>query len=665
MRITQFPQFDFSLGVQNATTWLLKKPNELARGINLRFTDKVGGFRRRNGFLRVGSQFSSVPNSPQGAHIAKFSTGGVRFVAVNNDAGTATIIRTQNSSTGAWTTLSTISYPVNAVVFFKDYLDELYISGFDPATGDPLTPYNVDKTLSVSATRNLLNCPPCYFFEVFLGVMYAANVKIGSDRFPDRVYKSSAPLGAVTFIQGAQSGALPFFLVDSARYLKAGMSIDIYKAGTETKLYDIDITSVDKAANTIAFTNSLTASVTAANINTSTDVLTTSAAHPFTTGTPVILTSGAAPGGLATGTTYYVINVTSTTIKLATTAANATAGTAIDITSQGTGTHTLTQVITVSDNDEIWLDGRKGKLTINWNTDYPTPQTAEYLAMQPGKDASSTVSGIGTSANRLFIWTKNTGNRYDGQNLVTFNNNVGCISQRSIANIDDDWLIWMDQKGNIRARNENSGQQENISRAIKIDYTSKLTQAQLKATAAGVVDNVYKLYLGTINNQYVRVCYDFDANTWSPERLGYPALMQANDDYTGDLKPYFFSNNGYLYMDETGNKDDDKVIPFEAGTGRDMLSTPTNKLMYGLLLFSNNCKGLKIEAAVDGGQMKTIGIINEDVCFMPFPQQGDSILPEGVSLDWQIMGAVEGDAPEVDGAIAYYVPRGDVPVETR
>lgn len=48
------------------------------------------------------------------------------------------------------------------------------------------------------------------------------------------------------------------------------------------------------------------------------------------------------PAGLSTSTDYFVIYVSSTTFKLATTYANAIAGTAIDITDTGTGTHTFT-----------------------------------------------------------------------------------------------------------------------------------------------------------------------------------------------------------------------------------------------------------------------------------------------------------------------------------
>lgn len=65
-------------------------------------------------------------------------------------------------------------------------------------------------------------------------------------------------------------------------------------------------------------------------------------AQDWTTGIEVVLaTTNTLPDPLAVNTVYYVIRVDATTIKLATTAANATAGTAIDLTDQGTGTHSI------------------------------------------------------------------------------------------------------------------------------------------------------------------------------------------------------------------------------------------------------------------------------------------------------------------------------------
>lgn len=64
------------------------------------------------------------------------------------------------------------------------------------------------------------------------------------------------------------------------------------------------------------------------------------------TGTRVRLTtSGTLPAGLATATDYYVIKMSDTTFELATSYANAVAGTQINITDAGTGTHTVTWLL--------------------------------------------------------------------------------------------------------------------------------------------------------------------------------------------------------------------------------------------------------------------------------------------------------------------------------
>lgn len=64
------------------------------------------------------------------------------------------------------------------------------------------------------------------------------------------------------------------------------------------------------------------------------------------TGTRVRLTTTTTlPGGLATATDYYFIRLSNTTFELASSYANAVAGTQINITDAGTGTHTVTWLL--------------------------------------------------------------------------------------------------------------------------------------------------------------------------------------------------------------------------------------------------------------------------------------------------------------------------------
>lgn len=76
----------------------------------------------------------------------------------------------------------------------------------------------------------------------------------------------------------------------------------------------------------------------------STDV-STSLANTYVLGLKTqATTTGTLPAGLTTTTDYFVIPITSTTFYLASSLANALAGTKINITDAGTGTHTLNPV---------------------------------------------------------------------------------------------------------------------------------------------------------------------------------------------------------------------------------------------------------------------------------------------------------------------------------
>lgn len=73
------------------------------------------------------------------------------------------------------------------------------------------------------------------------------------------------------------------------------------------------------------------------------EAVTVASNNTIYTGTPVLYaTSSGAIGGLTTATTYYAIRNSATSFSLATSLANALAGTMINLTSAGSGTQTLT-----------------------------------------------------------------------------------------------------------------------------------------------------------------------------------------------------------------------------------------------------------------------------------------------------------------------------------
>lgn len=100
-----------------------------------------------------------------------------------------------------------------------------------------------------------------------------------------------------------------------------------------------------------------------------TDICSTIAAHGMSTGWVVQVSNagGALPAGLAAVTNYWVIRVDDLNFKLATSYANAIAGTAIDLTTNGTGVQTMDTVATagagshqVSPSAPVLLDGVNG-----------------------------------------------------------------------------------------------------------------------------------------------------------------------------------------------------------------------------------------------------------------------------------------------------------------
>jgi microcystin-dependent protein len=89
----------------------------------------------------------------------------------------------------------------------------------------------------------------------------------------------------------------------------------------------------------------------ASAVDPSTDQITVASNDFLHTGTAVVLSGTSLPTGLSAGT-YYVIRVSATIIKLASTVANAVDGTAINITADGSDTCTLTLTFTSRDRGD-------------------------------------------------------------------------------------------------------------------------------------------------------------------------------------------------------------------------------------------------------------------------------------------------------------------------
>lgn len=124
---------------------------------------------------------------------------------------------------------------------------------------------------------------------------------------------------AIGTTYGAGDGSTTFNLPDSRGRVIQGV-------GTGAKV----ATWASRASNVITVTG-----------------LTNSAQNEFQTGQAVTyVSSGTVMTGLVTATVYYVIRLSNSTFSLATSAANAIAGTAISLSSDGSGTQTFTLTFT-------------------------------------------------------------------------------------------------------------------------------------------------------------------------------------------------------------------------------------------------------------------------------------------------------------------------------
>lgn len=125
-------------------------------------------------------------------------------------------------------------------------------------------------------------------------------------------------------------------------------------AATDVTCYVSSSASVSEITNRVPVWMGQNAyrEVSPSQVNTSTDVFTISPHGCFTGMAVRWISSGNLPAPLVTDTDYYVISLNESQIKLATTYDNAIAGTAINITSTGTGTHVVSPAV---------LDGNFGQ----------------------------------------------------------------------------------------------------------------------------------------------------------------------------------------------------------------------------------------------------------------------------------------------------------------
>ncbi len=639
-----YQQLDVSGGVQTATSRFLRKKNEVIASKNAAFNIKIGSATRRLGYEQVGKTIEAGKEG-LGANIYKYGSSNKIMVAINDSIDSAATIRYLDNG-GYWTNLITDGAPNTRFKMFN-FLDEMYVVGYSASHNTYYPTTNVDSTLTTSITRNVFGAPRARFIDEFQNGLILMNCEVNGVKYPDRFYVSAPAIGFTTRIQGDQGGLVQQLKVDSVRYIKAGMSFDIYSAGTNAKVVSaLTIISVDKARNLI---------------------------------------------------TFVPVN------------------------------------ITVKDNDELWPSGRKGKLSVNWNTDYPTPEDAEWKRIPPGIASNPAITAHGKNNNRKLIFTENSAWKFDGANLVNISETIGCIASETVKNVGG-WTLWLHYTG-VWGYNDSTGQLRLLSRAVE-NYIKAANQATINKASAVVVDRIYKLALGEISDldssttststsststsstssstsststsststsststsqtftttstsststsststsststslststsststststsstststiastkSVLRLIYDFDSNTWWPEFHKREFRFQFMHTMNGYTKPYFLDETGRLWRDETGNLDGVDTIPFEIQMGRNNQGTGFRKNYISCIVQTEKARGANIAVSLDGQQFRQVGQVTNDV------QEIKMTGYAGRDIDFKITHNDPGDGPSFDGITTYW-----------
>ena len=210
----------------------------------------------------------------------------------------------------------------------------------------------------------VLNTGSTYTFEKFDIKLGDNTYLIGDEPDVNRVYLDTKSTIASTDITYNDSTDVSTCTIGDGYYSANTLTAYCTQSGNSAgKTYDIPAAKITGSASDpeielpgnwkyekqtfdhTADTASNVDNITVNHVNT-TDETITLANHNLTTTDAVVYrapttTGGSTVGGLSAGTTYYAIVVDSNTIKLATSTGNATAGTAVNLTSTGQGTSTL------------------------------------------------------------------------------------------------------------------------------------------------------------------------------------------------------------------------------------------------------------------------------------------------------------------------------------
>jgi hypothetical protein len=160
----------------------------------------------------------------------------------------------------------------------------------------------------------------------------------------------------------------------------------------------------------------------------------------------------------------------------------------IDSLTIGNVNHSLNRIyfnlyagMNVKDNDDIYLEDKKGQDVICWDTEKDWFDVAT--------DDGEELMGIGINLNRMLFIKRNSVRKFDGAQLTLVTDNIGTISSKSIKQLST-WTIFLHDKG---VYGISGNELKLLSKKIE-PYIKAITPSD--SIVAGIDGEQYKLWIG-------------------------------------------------------------------------------------------------------------------------------------------------------------------------
>lgn len=182
---------------------------------------------------------------------------------------------------------------------------------------------------------------------------------------------------------------------------------------------------------------------TVSSVDIGTDTLTINN-HGFDTGERVVIrTTGSLPGGLALDTEYFIIDTGTNAIKLAATEADSGLGNAVDLTSTGSGVHTVahTLYLKATSNGALSIDSTTPNVgeRVLLKNQSPTTQNGIYVVNVVGDGSTPAVLTRAADANAALELSAGSFTYVEGG---ASNGGISYVQINDIASLDLDGQDW-------------------------------------------------------------------------------------------------------------------------------------------------------------------------------------------------------------------------------